>query len=169
MHSYYKSTALIALLLILSFSASVSIAQTIKGRAVVQATPENQVSLQIPNTKGDNLMLVHFKGLMFLDNDEVARIMGTETLHFSKESGSYQGYEVLTFKDGSTIMSKIKGTNQLSENGQYVDFNGSFEYTRGTGRFEGISGSGTHSGRNYIAWGVGGYYDIEGSYSLSSN
>ncbi|MDX1619221.1 MAG: hypothetical protein R3224_10590 [Balneolaceae bacterium] len=169
MNARYLCQGLLSVILLLLFSLSVTRAQALKGRAVVQAPSSNAQTFEVPNLSGENLILVHFKGLVFLDNDEIAQVMGTETLHLSKGSGTYQGYEVLIFKDGSTIISRFEGTNRPAENGRYVEFEGSFHYTHGTGRFAGIKGNGTHKGRNYVASGAGGYYDFEGSYSLSSN
>lgn len=99
------SCTLTAVFMLLLAGFSQPHAQTLKGRAVIHIVPENTRIINIPGVPGDNLILVHFKGLVFLDNGEVAEVMGTETIYRPKESGRYLGYEVLTFKDGSTIMS----------------------------------------------------------------
>ncbi len=143
-------------------------AQTLKGRAVIHIIPENTRMVKVPGVPGDNLILAHFKGLVFLDNGEVAEVMGTETIYRPKGSGRYLGYKVITFKDGSTIMSQFEGTNKPNEDGKYVQFEGTFTYTNGTGRFAGIEGSEELKGRNYIATGSGGYYDFKGTYSVPS-
>lgn len=162
------SCTLSAVFMLLLAGFSQTHAQTLKGRAVIHIVPENTRMVKVPGVPGDNLILVHFKGLVFLDNGEVAEVMGVETIHRPKESGTYRGYEVITFKDGSTIMSQFEGTNKPSEDGKYVQFEGTLTYANGTGRFAGIEGSGTLEGRNYIATGSGGYYDFEGTYSVPS-
>lgn len=155
--------------LLLVASLSQTHAQALKGRAVIHIVPENTSMVEVPGVPDQNLILAHFKGLVFLDNGEVAEVMGAETIHRPKGSGTYRGYEVLTFKDGSTIMSQMEGSNKPSEDGKYVHFKGIFTYTNGTGRFEGIEGSGELEGRSYIATGSGGYYDFEGTYSITSD
>ncbi len=159
---------LVLTLLTLIISLQVAQAQTLKGRTVIHIIPENTRMVKVPGVPGDNLILAHFKGLVFLDNGEVAEVMGTETIYRPKGSGRYLGYEVITFKDGSTIMSQFEGTNKPNEDGKYVQFEGTFTYTNGTGRFAGIEGSGELKGRNYIATGSGGYYDFKGTYSVPS-
>jgi len=42
---------------------------------------------------------------------------------------------------------------------------GTIEFTKGTGRFEGIEGSGSFTGKNLLAWGVA-YIDVTASYTL---
>lgn len=162
------SCSLTAVFMLLMAGFSQTHAQTLKGRAVIHMVPENTRMVKVPGVSGQNLILAHFKGLVFLDNGEVAEVMGTETIHRPKGSGRYLGYEVLTFKDGSTIMSQVEGSNKPSEDGTNVQFEGTITYIQGTGRFEGIEGSGELEGRSYIATGSGGYYDFEGSYSVPS-
>ena len=164
-----KSYLSAAVFILLMMSPSQTHAQTLKGRAVIHIVPDNTRMVKVPGVSGQNLILAHFKGLVFLDNDEVAEVMGAETIHRPGGSGRYLGYEVLMFSDGSTIMSKIEGSNKPNEDGKYVQFKGTTTYLQGTGRFEGIEGSGEMEGRSYIATGAGGYYDFEGTYSVPSD
>ncbi|MDR8392402.1 hypothetical protein NC796_14710 [Aliifodinibius sp. S!AR15-10] len=163
------SYLLAVVFILLITSPSQTHAQTLKGRAVIHIVPDNTRMVKVPGVSGQNLILAHFKGLVFLNNGEIAEVMGAETIHRPKGSGRYLGYEVLTFSDGSTIMSKVEGSNKPSEDGKSVQFEGTFTYIQGTGRFAGIEGSGELEGRSYIASGSGGYYDFEGTYSVPSN
>jgi hypothetical protein len=135
----------------------------------VHVQSEDVKVLDVGDVSGHTLALVRFSGLAFLDNGDVAEVTGTETLDRTGGKGTYQGYEVLTFEDGSTVVSRFEGRNMPGENEEQVQFEGTFRYVDGTGRFAGIEGSGRHEGVNHVQSGVGGYYDFEGTYSISSN
>lgn len=150
----------LALVLVLAPQA---VAQTLKGRAVVQVHPENVTAYEV-----GTLTLARFSGLAFLDDGEVAEVMGAETLDRSGGKGTYRGYEVLVFEDGSTVVSLIEGRNVPAENSDHVAFEGTYRYIRGTGRFEGIEGGGGHEGIVHVTSGAGGYYDFQGTYSVTS-
>ncbi|MDX1642357.1 MAG: hypothetical protein R3220_11705 [Balneolaceae bacterium] len=169
--SRYKVIActVIAILVLFIAGFSKTQAQTLTGRAVIHLVPDNTRMIQVPEMAGHSFILAHFKGLAFFENGEIAEVMGVETIHSPKGSGSYVGYEVLTFSDGSTIMSQVEGTNKPAKEGKYVQFEATITYLHGTGRFEGIRGSGDLNGRNYVATGAGGYYDFEGTYSVPSD
>ncbi|MDZ7779797.1 MAG: hypothetical protein U5R14_07670 [Gemmatimonadota bacterium] len=111
--------------------------------------------------------MVQVRGLAFLDDGQVAELSASETLDHVNGEGTYRGYEILTFEDGSTIVSRFEGEDTLSEDGRLAVFEGEFEYIDGSGRFEGIDGEGTHTGRNHMASGVGFYLDFQGTYTLS--
>jgi hypothetical protein len=157
---------IIALLLVFAPQA---VAQTLNGRVVAHVQSEDVKVLDVGDVPGHTLALVRFSGLAFLDNGEVAEVRGTETLDRTEGKGTYRGYEVLTFEDGSTVVSRFEGRNMPGENEGQVQFEGTFRYVHGTGRFAGIEGSGSHEGVNHVQSGVGGYYDFEGTYSLSPN
>lgn len=60
--------------------------------------------------------LIQASGLAFLDGGQVAEFSATETLDHVDGKGTYRGYEILTFEDGSTIVSlfDFHGTYTLS-------------------------------------------------------
>ena len=134
---------IIALLLVLAPHA---VAQTLNGRIVVHIQSEDVKVIDVGDVPGHTLALVRFRGLAFLDNGEVAEVAGTETLDRTGGKGTYRGYEVLTFEDGSTVVSQFEGHNMPGENEGQVQFEGTFRYVHGTGRFAGIEGSGRHEG-----------------------
>lgn len=146
-----------------------AVAQTLNGRVVAHVKPEDVKVHDVGDVPEHTLALVRFKGLAFLDNGEVAEVTGTETLDRTGGEGTYRGYEVLTFEDGSTVVSQFEGRNMPGENAGQVQFEGTFRYVHGTGRFAGIEGSGRHEGINHVKSGAGGYYDFEGTYSVPSN
>lgn len=156
--------ALLSLLLV--FGAGGLAGQTLQGRIVGHALPDDVKVFEVGDVPGHTIGLVQARGLAFLDNGEVAELRATETLDNVAGEGTYQGYEVLTFEDGSTIVSRFEGENVTSDDGRFILFEGTFEYVHGTGRFEGIEGGGTHEGRNHASSGVGFYLNFEGTYSL---
>ena len=86
----------------------------------------------------------------------------------------FQGYSSLTFEDGSTVVLSWKGpTSRVPPGGKFGGFTAAFEYANGTGRFEGIKGSGTFSekkpnwDKDFKAKGFT-YYEFTGTYDLSS-
>jgi len=91
---------------------------------------------------------------------------GVETLDFTNGSGPYQGYSLFTFEDGSTQVVKFQGTSKMTKDGKKSLFEGTYSYVRGSGRFEGIQGDGSYTGKNFIAAGAGAYWDLTGTYTL---
>lgn len=160
---------IIAIFLMMVFGVQTGEAQTLKGRIVAQVSQEDAKILEVGDVPGHSVMLVQARGLAFLESGEVAEVTATEIIDDTKGEATYHGYEILTFEDGSSVMSKFEGTGTTSEGGKFVDFKGTFSYTGGTGRFEGIDGGGTHEGRNHAASGVGFYVNFEGTYTLSTN
>ncbi|NGP75121.1 hypothetical protein G3570_00640 [Balneolaceae bacterium YR4-1] len=144
-------------------------AQTLKGRIVAQVSQEDMKIIDVGDVSGHSVMLLRAKGLAFLENGEVAEVTATEIIDDINGNATYWGYEILTFEDGSTVANKFEGNSTTSRDGKFVDFEGTFTYTQGTGRFAGIEGSGTHEGRNYASSGAGFYVNFEGTFTLSSN
>ncbi|MDR8394432.1 hypothetical protein NC796_25020 [Aliifodinibius sp. S!AR15-10] len=116
--------------------------------------------LEVGDVPGHSVMLVQARGLAFLENGDVAEVTATEIIDDTKGEATYQGYEILTFEDGSKVLSKFEGNSTTSKDGKFVDFEGTFSYTGGTGRFAGIEGSGTHEGRNHASSGAGFYVNL---------
>lgn len=162
-----RSLAVAALLLgVLSVPTEAQ--DTLSGRVVGHALPDEVMVAEVGDQPGHTVTLVRARGLAFLEGGEVADVLATETIDNVQGNGTYEGYEVLTFEDGSTIVSRFQGVDTLSEDGRYINFEGTHEYIGGTGRFAGITGEGTHEGRNHLASGAGFYLDFEVSYTLGN-
>jgi hypothetical protein len=100
----------------------------------------------IPDMKGHIAGIFERRGVSIFENEVAAlTIRGT----FDKQKGivSFQGYNQTTFKDGSTITQKIQGTLSPPPGEKLRLYEGKGEYIMGTGRFEGIKGTITISGR----------------------
>jgi hypothetical protein len=84
------------------------------------------------------------------------------TFDFVNGKGTFNGYEVKTFDDGSLLFVKGSGTQTPIDGGKKAAFEGTWEVAGGTGRFAGAKGTGTFRGErigdlktggdNYTDW-----------------
>ena len=88
------------------------------------------------------------RGLAFFENGDVATYTNWGTADLIKGRGSNNGYTMFTFEDGSTIFYAVKGIYEPGPKGFGVG-KGMGEFTRGTGKYEGITGSLTWSSKFY--------------------
>ena len=87
----------------------------------------------------------------------------TEIQDISGSSGTAWGYRTSTHANGDQSFHKFEGTmSNLAPDGSSGDFKGSWEFTGGTGKYAGITGSGTYEGKmvNSVAT-----YTWEGTHS----
>ncbi len=90
---------------------------------------------------------------------------------YIKGGGQIHGYDVVTFEDGCTLCMKYQGTATPEENGKTTRWQATCEFTNGTGRFEGIQGGGSFTGKRLAATPSGGaqfYVDYDLTYTLPS-
>ena len=124
-------------------------------------------TLKVPDVEGHTIFLTEAKGIAFSEKWGAHLIYLTGTYDIIKKGeGTVQGYNQMTFPDGSTITSKWEG--KLMGRGRTVtgasSTEGTWTYIKGTGKFEGIQGVGTY--KSYIL-GTGQWYnDMEGDYTL---
>jgi hypothetical protein len=98
------------------------------------------------DVKGHVIGFFSRSGLAFFEDGEVAQFSSRGTFDYINGEGPYQGYAKYIFKDGSTIVVKFLGTVKKGEKGKVAE--GSGDYVNGTGRFEGIKGSGSYTCKN---------------------
>ena len=82
------------------------------------------------------------KGFFILENGEIATEIAVMTRDNIKGSGSAIQYRTMTFADGSTIIVKAQTTVEGTVAGVSAART-TREIIKGTGRFEGIKGTGT--------------------------
>jgi len=98
-------------------------------------------------------------GLFFSNDDQKAKYRAAAQIYVIGETRVYgQGYEVYTFDDGSTLSLRI-GMRKEGEVGD--SYSGGIEVLNGTGRYRGVSGSGTFTGWSN---GYNAFHDIEISF-----
>ena len=98
--------------------------------------------------KGAVIGLFDRKGLSIFKNGDIATTACRGTFDTKK---GFQGYSSLTFSDGSTLVLSWKGRkSRVPSGGQFGGYTAKFEYVEGTGRFKGIKGEGTFTGKQPI-------------------
>ena len=95
---------------------------------------------------------------------EVATLTGLEVADDTAAQHVFFGYKVVTFEDGSTMSARFEGTQYAGDD----SYKGTFTYIGGTGRFAGIEGGGTLTGKNYESIG-GSRAEFKAEYTLSSD
>ena len=104
--------------------------------------------IQVGDTEGHILMPHTRRGLAFFENGDVATYTFWGTADLIKGKGTADGYTMFTFEDGSAIVYKVKAAWEPGSRGLAVG-KGTGEFIKGTGRYEGIKGGLTWSGRGY--------------------
>ena len=92
--------------------------------------------------------LYEVKGLGYLENGEAVPYSGWATVEILKDSA--QGYALHTWADGSTTVSKASFNVTKSTDGKISLSEGTFEFIKGTGRFTGIKGNTSFTGKPLI-------------------
>lgn len=113
----------------------------------------NQQKLAIPDAAGHVLLLTEARGTNrntgSSDFMSGAQVAVHEILDLVQGNGASQGY--VTFSKGpDTVFVRISGkvtTRSSPEGSPITSFVGTWNYTKGTGRYVGIEGTGTYRGR----------------------
>ena len=121
-------------------SVSQTMAETLKGKFFHHAT--KMEGLPIPDAEGHWVGTLIREGVNIYENGELGWGKSVIILDMTKGVGSFSLYTTVTFPDGSTMTSYSKGT----ASGPTVQFSG--EYIHGTGRFQGIKGTITATGKS---------------------
>jgi len=100
----------------------------------------------VPDVKGHVVGVLERRGVGIFEGadfekGETAAQKAMVTFDLIKGKGSLQGYVLWTFKDGSTFICSIQGTKTRATN------KGTAIFIKGTGRFEGIKGKTSWSGK----------------------
>lgn len=142
-------------------------ADEIAGRNVGHA--ETVELVEVGDVPGHFLGVSRNYGMSFYtkgpDQGEIIPRVWTATFDVVKGKGTFSGYEVKTFKDGSTIVVKASGTQAPTDEGKRTAFKGTWEVVSGTGRFAGTKGTGTFQGERIGDPKTGGdnYSDFAGT------
>jgi hypothetical protein len=148
---FNKNWILILILIIAAWllgSVTQAVAETKKYRSVAQFSKAEY--MPIGDIEGHIFAMFEFRGLVFIDG-EVAVFTGWAQGDFIKGVGLVQNYYKLVFEDGSTQVLKSKFTSKLAPDGKtgvYEDGKG--EFIMGTGRFAGIKGTDSYTGKRIM-------------------
>ena len=107
-------------------------------------------------------------GLNFPEKDEPAAYSVQFMFDYVNGSGLHSGYCMTTWKDGSTTVVKVEGTTMATQGGKISLFEGTYTYVKGTGRYAGINGGGSYTGKRVtpLAAGAFCYSDATETYTL---
>ncbi|MFQ5796558.1 MAG: hypothetical protein ACE5JP_16115 [Candidatus Bipolaricaulia bacterium] len=141
----------------------------VKGR-IVQHMTKIEV-IEVGDVPGHVVGVMESKGLVFMEDGEIGLYSHVLTFDYTNGSGPFQGYSLITYEDGSIQVSKAQGSSTVAQAGAFgviTLFEGTFEWIMGTGRYEGIQGSGSFSGKRLAPLAVGAdtYLDLTGTYTL---
>jgi hypothetical protein len=144
-------------------------AETVKGRSAYHFTKIERI--EVGDVSGHVIGVAEHRGLMSLDTGEVAIHVSRLMFDYTNGSGTFQGYNSVTFDDGSTKIFKAQGRTTAQPAGVST-FEATYTYLKGTGRFEGIQGTGSFTGKRIapLTPGASGdsYLDFTETYTLPS-
>lgn len=145
----------------------VSAAEEVAGRSVTHT--QKSESMEVGDVPGHFVGVSQWAGLSFYtkgpDNEEIVPRTGITIFDVVKGKGTMIVYEVKTFKDGSTMVTKSSGTQTPTNGGKKAAFEGTWELTGGTGRYAGVKGTGTFKGGRIgdLKTGSDSYSDFTGT------
>ena len=100
----------------------------------------------VPDVAKHVIGVLERRGVAIYENGETAAYHSRLTFDSIKGQGaSFSGYCDISFPDGSISMTKFKGTAPMVEGKKIIK--GTGEYIKGTGRFEGIKGKVSFTGK----------------------
>lgn len=147
-----KSRWVLITLLVISIGLLCSVpqamAETLNYKVFLHVTQSQMV--QIGDVASHWVALMVREGAAALETGEMAWAKGVQTYDVIDGGGPYALYMTLTFQDGSTIISLSKGISEKHlASGHPAETKGTAEIIKGTGRFEGITGT-TSASRKQI-------------------
>jgi hypothetical protein len=103
-------------------------------------------TIEVGDVPGHITGITQNVGLVFDSNGEIATHTGTATYDYVNGTGTHTAHRVYYYSDGSKKFVKSIGTTTRVDGGKKSAYEGTYEYTGGTGRFEKIMGKGTYKG-----------------------
>jgi hypothetical protein len=148
--------ALIGLAAIFAMPAKAD--ETLKYRAVYHVLAAQ--SHDVGDVDGHTITLTHTSGLASFPDGSVATENIVGTVDYTKGSGQFVLYVVLTLNDGSVLWYKQNGMGTIQ--GTKSNLRGTITVVGGKGRFEGAKGDGSATGERLQTLAAGAliYSDI---------
>jgi hypothetical protein len=116
-------------------------AETLKFKSYTYVTKAE--SFPVGDVDGHTVGFTTRRAFLVFENGEVATQKSVSTSDAIKGSGASLTYQNITFSDGSTIIIKAVGAVTGTAPGAYTSIKMTREIIKGTGRFEGIKGTGS--------------------------
>jgi hypothetical protein len=129
-------------------------------------------AIPVGDVEGHVILVFERRGVAIFENGECAAYLTRGTADLTKHQGQIQGYGQLTYKDGSTNISKWEGNMSISPGEKLPSLEGRGEWIKGTGKFEGIKGDFSFRGKYITPYSKETkgdvYFDLTGTYTLPS-
>ncbi len=125
--------------------------------------------IEVGDVPGHFMGVSQSNGLTFYtkgpDMGEIVPRTFTMTFDVVMGNGTVTGYEKKSFKDGSTMVVKFGAFQTSIDGGKRTAYEGTWEVTGGTGRYEGAKGGGTLKGERIGDYktGADSYIDFTGT------
>ncbi len=147
---------------------STTAAETLKWRQGLSV--EKVVSSPVDSMRDRVIGIGESKGVAFFENGDVAATVNMFTFFYTDGSGPAMNFGQFSFEDGATFVIEFKLNAAANKRDKTTEFKGEFSFVHGSGRFAGIKGSGTASGKRFAPLGAGSvlYFDYTGNYTLSA-
>jgi hypothetical protein len=139
--------SIFSFVLLFAFGVSITdaVAKTVKYKITSYIVKAEHIL--VPDTEKHAIGIYERRGVAIYENGETAAYHSRGTFDFVKGSGPFQGYTNLKYKDGSTTIIKYQGKMTMNPSSKSRTLTGKGEYIKGTGRFEGIKGNVSFSGK----------------------
>jgi len=112
------------------------------------------------------------RGLVFLESGDVGLFRSTGNIEMKKGKGSVSSESTYSFQDGSTISVSVDGDIEARPGAGLIYHRLSGTSVSGTGRYQGIKGSATATGRGLTPFGEetrsDAYFDVVVTYTRPS-
>ena len=143
--------------------------KTIKGKVTSCITKVEVVP--VPDVEKHVVGVYERRGVTIFENGETGAYHTRGTFDYTKGQGPFRGYTQQSFADGSTYIVKYQGVSTVATGKKLPSFKGTGEYIKGTGRFEGIKGKVSYSGKYVTPYTKDktkgdAYYEFTGTYTL---
>jgi 4-carboxymuconolactone decarboxylase len=123
-------------------------AETMKCKSVQTTTKIER--MEVGDEKGHLLALQRMEGLAYCENGEIAKMRSDNVSDFVPGKGvEALGYTFFTFEDGATIIVRFQRSVAFGQSA-IGSAKASSEIIKGTGRFEGIKGTTSGTGKNFL-------------------
>ena len=109
--------------------------------------------IPILDAPGHIIGLFERQGDVLFEDGEKAKQIFRGTVDSNRGKGTFQGYSLVTFEDGATIISTMEGTFEIPKGGKLPVSKGKGKYIKGTGRFHGIEGTVSFTGKQTKPYG----------------
>ncbi len=138
-------TLVIAAWFLVSVTQAMAETKTVKSKVTTYNTKAEFIP--VFDVKGHVIGVMEKRGVAVFETGEVAAYLMRATFDLIERQGPLQGYSQLTYKDGSTTVYKWQSNLSLPPEWPLGFVKGKGEYVKGTGRFKGIKGTVSWTGR----------------------